>query len=202
VDCFVYFTRFDTVVVLYRDGGYLYSKSIEHSLTRIFEKYLELPGDKVHEDEFYHILGKEGLKSSNLDYQKDVMKIFGEVFIGINDILIYAKRAFNLDGIDKIYIGSEFGPILGLEEYSQTYLGHVLSELNFDYEFNTDEWYLDQLQCLMVLSSYDFIDNEENKVVNLTQFHRPPPFHMRPGGQFLITTSLVSIVGLPILRSI
>jgi hypothetical protein len=195
VDCFVYFTRFDTVVVLYRDGGYLYSKSIEHSLTRIFEKYLELPGDKVHEDEFYHILGKEGLKSSNLDYQKDVMKIFGEVFIGINDILIYAKRAFNLDGIDKIYIGSEFGPILGLEEYSQTYLGHVLSELNFDYEFNTDEWYLDQLQCLMVLSSYDFIDNEENKVVNLTQFHRPPPFHMRPGGQFLITTSLVSIVG-------
>ncbi|MBN2824742.1 MAG: hypothetical protein JXQ76_05425, partial [Campylobacterales bacterium] len=196
VDCFVYFTRFDTVVVLYQDGGYLYSKSIEHSLTRIYEKYLELPGDKVQEEEFYQILGSEGLKTSNSDYQKDVMKIFGEVFIGINDILIYAKRAFDLGNIDKIYIGSEFGPISGLEEYSQTYLGHVLSELNFDYEFNTDEWYLDQLQCLMILSSYDFIDNEESKVVNLTQFHRPPPFHMRPGGQFIITTSLVSIVGI------
>jgi len=196
VDCFVYFTRYDTVVVLYQDGNYLYSKSIEHSLTRIFEKYLELPGEKVSEEEFYRILGSEGLKSADTDFQRDVMKIFGEVFIGINDILIYGKRAFDLDTIDKIYIGSEFGPISGLEEYSQTYLGHVLSELNFDYEFSTDEWYLEQLQCLMVLNAYDYIDNEETKVVNLTQFHRPPPFHMRPGGQFIITTSLVSIVGI------
>jgi hypothetical protein len=196
VDCFIYFTRYDTVVVVYQDGGYLYSKSIEHSLTRIYEKYLELPGDKVTEDEFYEILGKDGLKTANSDYQKDVMKIFGEVFIGINDILIYAKRAFDLETVDKVYIGSEFGPIAGLEEYSQTYLGHVLSELNFDYEFNTDEWYLEQLQCLMILNSYDYIDNEESKIVNLTQFHRPPPFHMRPGGQFIITTSLVSIIGI------
>jgi len=196
VDCFVYFTRYDTVVVIYQDGNYLYSKSIEHSLIRIYEKYLELPGEKVSEDEFYEILGSEGLKTANSDYQKDVMKIFGEVFIGVNDILIYAKRAFDLENIDKVYIGSEFGPIAGLEEYSQTYLGHVLSELNFDYEFNTDEWYLEQLQCLMALSAYDYIDNEETKVVNLTQFHRPPPFHMRPGGQFIITTSLVSIVGI------
>ena len=194
VDCFTYFTRFDTVVVIYKDGEYLYSKSIEHSLVRIYEKYLELPGDKVDEEEFYKILGEEGLKSSNLDYQKDLMKIFGEVFIGINDILIYVKRAFDFKAIDKVYIGSEFGPIAGLDEYSQTYLGQILSELNFDYEFTSNEWYLEQFQCLMALSSIDYQNGI--KISNLTQFKRPPPFAMRPGGQFIISTTVASIVGI------
>jgi hypothetical protein len=195
VDCFTYFTRFDTVVVIYKDGEYLYSKTIEHSLVRIYEKYLELPGEKIEEEEFYKIMGEEGLKSSNLDYQKDLMKIFGEVFIGINDILIYVKRAFDFKAIDKVYIGSEFGPIAGLDEYSQTYLGQILSELNFDYEFVSDEWYLDQFQCLMALSSVDY-QNGMNTSVNLTQFKRPPPFAMRPGGQFIISTTIASIVGI------
>ncbi|SHO81266.1 FIG00470756: hypothetical protein [hydrothermal vent metagenome] len=196
VDCFIYFTRYDTVVVIYQDGEYLYSKSIEHSLTRIYEKYLEMPGERMDEDKFYKILGTEGLKSTDSDYQKDVMKIFGEVFIGINDILIYAKRAFDLESIDKVYVGSEFGPILGLEDYSQTYLGHVLSELNFDYSFESDEWYLEQFQCLMALTAIGYLNEEDNNLVNLTQFYRPPPFHMRPGGQFIISTTIASIVGI------
>ena len=196
LDCFIYFTRYDTVVVLYKDGEYLYSKSIEYSLTRIYEKYLEMPGDRIDEDEFYQILGSEGLKTTNSDYQKDVMKIFGEVFISINDILIYAKRAFDLESIDKVYVGSEFGPIAGLEDYSQTYLGHVLSELNFDYSFDSNEWYLEQFQCLMTLTSIGYLNEEDTNLVNLTQFYRPPPFHMRPGGQFIISTTIASVVGI------
>lgn len=195
IDCFTYFTRFDTLVVIYQDGEYIYSKSLEYSLVRIYEKYLELPGEKLEEDEFYKVLGEEGLKSLNLDFQKDIMKIFGEVFISINDILIYIKRAFDYKAIDKVYIGSEFGPITGLDEYSQTYLGQILSELNFDYEFISNDSYLDQFQCLMALSSVDY-QNGINASVNLTQFKRPPPFAMRPGGQFIISTTIASIVGI------
>jgi len=90
--CFVYFTQHDASVTLYKDGEYLYSKSIEFSLEQIYDKYCELIGEKVDEQEFFSILDAEGLKTTNNDYQQNFMKIFGEVFITINDIIIYAKE--------------------------------------------------------------------------------------------------------------
>jgi len=121
--CFVYFMQNDTFVTIYANGQYLYSKSIEFSLEQIYDKYCESIGEKVDEKEFYTILESEGLKTTNNDYQQNFMKIFAEVFITINDIIIYAKRAFNLDTIDQMFIGSEKGPIIGLDDYSQNYLG-------------------------------------------------------------------------------
>ena len=78
------------------------------------------------------------------------MKIFAEVFITINDIIIYAKRAFNLDTIDQMFIGSEKGPIIGLDDYSQNYLGLHSSYFNFNDNVTSEEWYTDQLQYLML----------------------------------------------------
>ncbi len=54
---------------------------------------------------FILYLESEGLKTTDNDYQQNFMKIFGEVFITINDIIIYVKRAFGLDSIDQMYIG-------------------------------------------------------------------------------------------------
>jgi len=185
--CFVYFTQHDASVTLYKDGEYLYSKSIDFSLEQIYDKYCEYIGEKVDEEEFYSILESEGLKTINSDYQENFMKIFGEVFITINDIVIYAKRAFNLDTIDQMYIGSERGPIIGLDDYSENYLGLQSTDFNFNYNLNNDEWYIDQLQYLMLLSSFEYMDNESS-VVNLTMYPRAPSFVNRASGQFIIST--------------
>ena len=193
--CFIYFTKRDAFVTLYKDSEFLYSKSIEFSLEQIYDKYCEMIGEKVDESEFFNILETEGLKTTNNDYQQNFMKIFGEVFITINDIIIYAKRAFNLENIDQIFIGSVQGPIVGLDEYSQNYLGVQSADLNFNYNINTDQWYTDQLQYLMLLSSFDYIEDEES-LVNLTMFPRPPSFVNRAGGQFLIATFAAISVGL------
>ncbi len=193
--CFIYFTHHDAFVTLYRNGEFLYSKSIEFSLEQIYEKYCEMIGEKVDEKEFFSTLESEGLKTTNNDYQQNFMKIFGEVFININDIIIYAKRAFQLDTIDQMYIGSSRGPIVGLDEYSQNYLGLQSADLNFNYHVNTDEWYTDQLQYLMLLSSLDYVE-DESSIVNLTMFPRPPAFVNRAGGQFLIATFAAVSVGL------
>ena len=40
--CFMYFTRHDAFVTIYHNGEYLYSKSIEFSLEKIYERYCEL----------------------------------------------------------------------------------------------------------------------------------------------------------------
>ncbi len=193
--CFIYFTKQDAFVTLYRNGEFLYSKSIEFSLEQIYDKYCEAIGEKVDEKEFFSILESEGLKTTNNDYQQNFMKIFGEVFITINDIIIYAKRAFQLETIDQMYIGSVQGPIVGLDEYSQNYLGLQSADLNFNYTIHTDEWYTDQLQYLMLLSSFEYMENEDS-IVNLTMFPRAPSFVNRAGGQFIIATFAAISVGL------
>ena len=185
--CFVYFTQNDAFVTIYTNGQYLYAKSLEYSLEQIYDKYCEAIGEKVDEKEFYTILESEGLKTTNNDYQQNFMKIFAEVFITINDIIIYAKRAFNLDTIDQMFIGSEKGPIIGLDDYSQNYLGLHSSDFNFNYHVSNEEWYTDQLQYLMLLSSFDYME-DESSLVNLTMYPRPPSFVNRASGQFIIST--------------
>ena len=185
--CFVYFTQNDAFVTIYRNGEYLYSKSIEFSLEQIYDKYCEAVGEKVDEKEFYTILESEGLKTTNNDYQQNFMKIFAEVFITINDIIIYAKRAFNLDTIDQMFIGSERGPIIGLDDYSQNYLGLHSTDFNFNYNVTNEEWYTDQLQYLMLLSSFEYLE-DESSFVNLTMYPRAPSFVNRASGQFIIST--------------
>jgi len=193
--CFVYFTDHDAFIAIYKDGEYVYSKSIEYSLEQIYEKFCEILGEKVDEKEFFAVLGTEGLKTTKNQYQQALMKIFGEIFITINDVIIYVKRAYKIDHIDQLFIGSSHGPIIGLDEYSQNYLGLQSSDLNFNYNIETDEWYTDQLQCLMLLNSFDYME-DENSVVNMTIYPRPPAFVKRPGGQFLIAVFAATFIGL------
>jgi len=169
VHCFVYFTQYDAFVTFYRNGEYLYSKSIEFSLEQIYEKFCEIEGEQVDKKEFFTTLETEGLKATDSKYQQNFMKIFGEVFITINDIIIYTKRAFQLDTIDHMYIG------VGLDEYSNNYLGLPSADFNFDYNIENDEWYTDQLQYMMLLSSIEYME-DENSILNMTIFPRPPSF--------------------------
>jgi len=195
--CFMYFTQQDAFITFYKNGEYLYSKSIEFSLQQMYEKYCEIVGEQVDEKEFFSILESEGLKTTNSDYQQHFMKIFGEIFMMINDIIIYTKRAFLLNTIDHMFIGSVRGPIIGLDEYSQNYLGLQSSDLNFDYNeqsVNTDEWYTDQLQYLMLLSSFDYME-DDSSIVNLTMFPRAPSFMNRASGQFIMATFVAITAG-------
>ncbi len=193
--CFVYFTKHDAFVTFYHNGEYLYSKSIEFSLEQIYDKFCEIEGEQVDKKEFFSTLETEGLKAIDSRYQQNFMKIFGEVFITINDVIIYAKRAFQLDGIDHMYIGSSEGPIVGLDEYSHNYLGLSSSDFNFDYNISNDEWYTDQLQYLMLLISMEYME-DPSITLNLTMFPRPPSFVNRASGQFIIATFAAISIGL------
>ena len=186
---FVYFSKQDSFITIYNEGQYLYSKSIEFTLEHIYEKYCEEIGEKVDEAEFYALFESEGLKTTDTKYQKYFSKIFAEIFITVNDIIIYAKRAFDINAIDQIYIGSQTGAILGLAEYSKNYLGIESLDLNLDYHISNKEWYIDQLQYLMLLSGFEYSENESS-LANLSVYPRPPSFLMRSSGQFII-----SIVG-------
>ncbi|MEA1879906.1 MAG: hypothetical protein U9N11_04615, partial [Campylobacterota bacterium] len=167
VHAFIYFTHDDSFVTLYRNGEFLYAKSIPFSYMEMYDKYCQATGNRVEQKEFFTLLETDGLKTSHQGNQEKFMQIFSEVFMSINDIVIYAKRAFRLENIDKLYIGSQKGDIAGINEYAQSYLGLEAEKLNFNYNIKTTESYVDQLQYLMLLTAYDYLDDEKS-IANLT----------------------------------
>ena len=197
--CYIYFTMQDAFVTIYKDGDFIYSKSLEFSLEQIYEKYCILLGEKVEKKEFFETLESEGLKSTNSQFQQNLMKLFGEIFLQINDIIIYAKRAYNIGSIQKLFLGSVKSPIIGLGDYGYNYLGIPTFNLDFNFDIKNDEWYVDQLQYLMVKSGLDYLQESE-KILNLSTFPRPPVFTKRASGQFIISTVLASLlaIGIPL----
>lgn len=194
VHCYLYFTKYDTFLTFYKDGEYLYSKSIKYSFEQIYDRYCEMTGEHVDEEMFFRTLQKEGMKATQAEYQQNIMKLFGEIFISINDIIIYTKRAYELEVIDQMFIGSSLGPIIGLDDYVQNYLGLYSSALEFDFQLETDEWHIDQMQLMMAVSGLEYAGTHD--IVNLTQYPRPPTFFKRPAGQFVGTTLVVTAFAL------
>ncbi len=194
VHCYLYFSKYDTFLTFYRDGEYLYSKSIKYSFEQIYDRYCEMTGETVDEEMFFRVLQKEGMKATQADYQQNIMKLFGEIFISINDIIIYTKRAYELEVIDQMFIGSSLGPIIGLDDYVQNYLGLYSSALEFDFQLETEEWHIDQMQFMMAISALRYMSQHD--IVNLSQYPRPPAFFKRSSGQFVGATLAVTALAL------
>lgn len=127
------------------------------------------------------------------------MKIFGDIFLQINDIVIYAKRAYNIESIQKLFLGSVDSPIIGLSDYGYNYLGIPAFNLDFNFDIKNDEWYVDQLQYLMVKSGLDYLE-EPSKTLNISIYPRAPIFVKRASGQFIIAFIVSSLLalGLPL----
>ncbi len=196
IHLFIYFQRDDAFLAIYNGGYLLYTKSMKYSFNDIAQRLSELKGQEVKVEEVMQNLAKSGLKLEDLDELQYYMQVFSEIFMHINDILIYAKRANNIDVIDKIFISSEIGFIKGIEEYSQTYLAQEAYDFLFDYGIKAQDPYIEDLHFLMALAAKEIVLNKI-EYPNLTIFQRPPPFLQRPSGKFL-----VALLGSIILSSV
>lgn len=198
IHCFVYFQQSDAFLCVYHGGEYLYSKSLHYSLEEITEKFCELSGERIEQHQFYDLLTKEGLRSSHGKFQQILMQLFGEIFLYINDVLMFCKRSYNIESIDKIYFGSEVGPIFGLEEYAKSYLGLDAYELNFTIAIHPKEWYIDQIHILMILTAQLYLE-EADDTFNFSIYRKPPPLRERNSGKLLgvIVGSLISSLVYP-----
>ncbi len=191
VHCYIYFQDNDAFFTIYNDQEFVYTKTLKYSIKMMHERFCELYGEQVSFALFMELLSSDGLASENKEYQRDLIKLFGELFLHINDVLTYAKRAFELETIDQIYIGSQIGAIAGLDEYSQTYLGLISKSFDFDYGFNTNGQYVDQVHQLIHL--YTMTESEERYECNFSLYPRPPKFMQRASGK-LIAISGVALV--------
>ena len=187
VHCFIYFQDNDAFFCIYNEQEFIYAKSLKFSLLQMHERFCELLGEQIDFNTFTTMLASDGLNISTPDYQKNLIKLFGEIFLHISDIMAYAKRAYDIKRFDEIFIGTSIGSILGLDEYAQTYLGLKTAPFNFEYGFNTNGANVDQIHQLMHL--YGRLQAEERYNCNFTIFHRPPPFAKRESGKLILVVA-------------
>ncbi len=195
VDLFIYMQKEDTLLAIYQQGSLLYSKSLKYSFNDLAERFSELSGEDTSAEDIMQDLSKEGLKITDLDKAQHYMQLFSELFMHINDVLIYAKRANNLDIIDNIYFGSSIGFIAGIDEYSQTYLSQEAYDFSFDYGIKTNEKYVEDIHYLLILTAKDIIE-KNIEYPNFSIFPRPAPLFKRPSGELLMVTAASLLLGL------
>ncbi len=186
VHCFIYIQENDAFITIYEEKEFVYTKSIKFSFLDMHERFCELYGERVDYDDFLNFFSKENLRDSNSDYKQFFIRLYKELFANINDILTYAKRAFEIEKFEHVYIGTQLQTVTKLHEMLEVELNIKSSEFDFDYGFETNEQYVDQLHILMHL--YTTLPKDEKYDCNFTLYKRPPKFIKRESGKLIILT--------------
>lgn len=184
VHCFIYLQENDAFVTIYGNKEFIYTKSLKYSFIDMHERFCELYGERIPYDEFLNFFANENLRSSNSKYKEFLIRLYKELFANINDILTYAKRAYEIKSFEHLYIGTEIKTVTKLHEILEVDLSIKASEFDFDYGFESSDSYVDQLHSLMHL--YITIPSEEKYECNFTIYKRPPKFIHRESGKVII----------------
>ncbi len=184
VHCFIYFQENDAFITVYSEREFLYTKSINYSFIQMHERFCELYGERVEFENFIEFFSTHNLRDTDSDYKEYFIKLYKEIFANVNDILTYVKRAYELEKIEHIYIGSQIQTVTKLDEMSEVELGIKSSNFEFDYGFESDGVYIDQLHALMHI--YTTLPPEARYNCNFTAYHRPPKFIHRESGKLIL----------------
>lgn len=187
IQAYLYFLHNDAFIAIYKDGEFLYSKSINYSLLQMHLRFCEFYGEKIKYEEFINILSTVNLKSLNIQYTQSFIKLYKEIFSNINDILSFVKKAYGINKISSLYIGSEVFFQTKIDEIAQLELAIKCHNLEFDYGFKKSNEYIDTIQYLMHL--YLKESEESTYDCNFTLFPRPAKLIKRVSGQLLFLSA-------------
>ncbi|MBN2815676.1 MAG: hypothetical protein JXQ67_03280 [Campylobacterales bacterium] len=188
VHCFIYFQENDASITIYRDKEFVYTKSIKYSFIDMHERFCEIYGERIDYQSFINFFANESLKETTSEYKDYFIKLYKELFANINDILTYAKRAFEIDKFEYAFIGSQLQTVTKLDEMLEVELNLKAREFEFDYGFEGEvDGYVEQFHGLMNL--YTTVTPDEKYRCNFTTYRRPPKFIQRESGKLIILTA-------------
>ena len=192
VDCFLYFKKSDAFLAIYADGEYIYSKSLNYSLERMYEKFCEISGESYQYDDFINFLLTDHSTIISEENQSLISKLYKEILVYVNDIIFYVKRAYMIEDIDRLFVSSSVGIFKDIDRHIRMYVDIEPYELKFAIARNVKETQSEQLHNLMVLTAMEYIEEPDDSL-NFSIFKRPPPFRQRPTGKvfYILLLSLV-----------
>lgn len=192
IHCFIYFEENDAFAAVYNEKDFVYAKSLKYSLLQMHERFCELYGERVDYEDFIKFLTTQNLKDTTSKYKEYILKLYKEMFANINDILTYAKKAFNIERVEHIYVGSQIPIASKLYEMAEVELSIKSSDFYFDYGFESDDKHIDQIHALMQITTT--LPDEERYLCNFSVFHRPPKFTQRESGKLFMLTAASFVI--------
>ncbi|MBT5934427.1 hypothetical protein [Sulfurimonas sp.] len=184
VHCFIYIQENDAFITIYSDKEFVYTKSIKYSLIDMHERFCEIHGERIDYSNFFDFFTKHSLKDTQSEYKEYFIRLYKELFANINDVLTYAKRAFEIEKFEHVYIGSQVETVTKLDEMLEVELHIKSSDFHFDYGLESDDTYVDELHALM--HTYTTVSEDDRYASNFTVYHRPPAFMKRESGKLIV----------------
>jgi len=201
-DIFVYFKKDVVLITLYNEGEFLQTILLNEGVESVYKRFKEDSSVEIGNLNdyavFIDLIIKKGLDITNYtDYEEilfnELSETFSNIFMVIINQITSLQRKFSLPTIDRIFISTQYGPIPGMLEFTNVYLGGIESnDLKFDNEYNPDGIDIDQFLFLSMLSAQYAYKNEYQDF-NFTLAKRPPTFFYRKSGQF-ISISVVALI--------
>jgi hypothetical protein len=186
-DAFVYLDNETSFVAIYKEGEYLYSKSLNSlnpllkNLGTSYEDFIDLVENKG--------LDKESYEEDKIEKSELIDRYFSEFFMKINNILMYGRSVFYLDGIDRIYFYTPFN-IKNIESFNDFW---SLSGVEFKKLVINEDIKANQVDLLALHYMRNIPDVNQ---YNFRVFNRPPPIYKTEVGKYSIFMLLIiSIFG-------
>ncbi len=178
IDCFVYSSFDDSFLSIYKNGNFLYFKSMDFSIEDLFKKFTFSHPNVIKIEDFITILHGNDDK-----YKESINNLYNEIGVYISDILLYVKRVYSIE-IDNLYIDCDVGFRDEFYNYFQSYVDVSPKKFEFDYKFVGDS--PTHLIKLLFLSSINFDENGD--IFNFTIFKKEKHFLLKPAGKFVLAT--------------
>lgn len=182
--CFAYISYSDSFLTLYKNGEFLYFKSMEFSIEELFKKFSFIHPNVLKIDEFLATLEKDDEK-----YQEGIDKIYNDIGSYISDILLYIKRVYSVE-IDQFFIDSDVTLDDIFFKYVASYLEIAPQKFEFDYKFTGEA--TTHLVKLSLLKSLSYSEND----LNLTTFEKDKDFIHKDSGKFILTIGASVLIAL------
>jgi hypothetical protein len=165
-DAFVYLDETQSFIVVFENGEYLYSKTLNN--LNMLLKTLDIDYKT-----FVKIVSEKGLKKENYEIDElliagEIERFFNDYFLAINNRLSYGKNIFYLDAIDNIYFYTPF-VVEGIDELKTFW---DATGINFNIVQGIDED-IDFLDYLVL----NFNEKHYKDNLNFSIFPRPPKFY-------------------------
>ncbi|CAD7287150.1 hypothetical protein [Campylobacter suis] len=179
--CFIRFENDDAFLAIYKDGELLTTRALRYNLNFIKDKFCELIGERVSEQNFLNKLEKYSDFSQDSEHTESLNSILNECFLYINDVLTSLMRIHNIE-IDSIFLDAFYGQTQGLVELIAKTTGIKCASLSALISSKN----LSSTHAMLGL----YAANLTNDEINFSIFKRPEPLFKTQSGKLIIYASL------------
>lgn len=185
-DVFVYMEENEAFLALYKDGKYLSTKSLtnfENILHSLHKETIDMDMATLQD-----ILKNKGLDPNAYDRDdahifNALETIFADIFTKMNNVIIHNRSIFGFEKIDRLFFGTKFGRIKGLQETSKNFFSSELELMDFNlFSEKVESNFFER-----ILASYIYDVSQELLLEqDITFFKREAPFVKTEAGKFLL----------------